>query len=311
MKQKMGLKKGPWTPEEDQKLLSCIRQHGDGSWRSLPAKADIKRGKFSLQEEQTIIQLHALLGNRWSVIASHLPKRTDNEIKNYWNTRLKKRLSSMGIDPLTHKPKTDSSSSGNPKDASNLIHMTQWERTRLEAEARLVRESRRRLVISTSSAPPPPPPPVNNENFCHVTKPPCLDVLKAWQRVVSGLFTFNTTEYNNDLQSPTSTLNFVENILPVSCVGFKNDGFVGNTNDGKCVDSTTDLNVALGCSPENAWWPDIAVELEGYSVDTTTVCNAENFDVGTDYATDFEENNNYWNSMLDLANVSPSGSFFI
>lgn len=44
---------------------------------------------------------------RWSAIASHLPGRTDNEIKNYWNTHLKKRLIQMGIDPMTHQPKTD------------------------------------------------------------------------------------------------------------------------------------------------------------------------------------------------------------
>ncbi|KAH7834129.1 hypothetical protein Vadar_012967 [Vaccinium darrowii] len=81
--QNVGLKKGPWTPEEDHKLSAYIQQYGHGSWRALPAKAglqrcgkscrlwwtnylrpDIKRGKFSLQEEQTIIQLHALLGNR-------------------------------------------------------------------------------------------------------------------------------------------------------------------------------------------------------------------------------------------------------
>nr|KYP64677.1 Myb-related protein Myb4 [Cajanus cajan] len=144
---KVGLKKGPWTPEEDQKLLAYIEQHGHGSWRAFPANAglqrcgkscrlrwtnylrpDIKRGKFSMQEEQTIIQLHALLGNRWSAIATHLPKRTDNEIKNYWNTHLKKRLDKMGIDP--------------------------WESARLEAEARLVRESKLRTSASTLPLPP-------------------------------------------------------------------------------------------------------------------------------------------------------------
>ncbi|XP_062106622.1 transcription factor MYB106-like [Humulus lupulus] len=176
---KVGLKKGPWTPEEDQKLLAYIEEHGHGSWRALPAKAglqrcgkscrlrwtnylrpDIKRGKFSLQEEQTIIQLHALLGNRWSAIATHLPKRTDNEIKNYWNTHLKKRLAKMGIDPVTHKPKNDLlSHDGHSKNAANLSHMAQWESARLEAEARLVRESKLRTATTTT------PTPTNNKNI--------------------------------------------------------------------------------------------------------------------------------------------------
>ncbi|XP_021770845.1 transcription factor MYB106-like [Chenopodium quinoa] len=174
---KLGLKKGPWTPEEDQKLLAYIEEHGHGNWRALPTKAglqrcgkscrlrwtnylrpDIKRGKFSLQEEQTIIQLHALLGNRWSAIATHLPKRTDNEIKNYWNTHLKKRLAKMGIDPVTHKPKNDAllpaangGSGQQSKNAANLSHIAQWESARLEAEARLARQSKLRGTSNTSS----------------------------------------------------------------------------------------------------------------------------------------------------------------
>ncbi|KAJ7570320.1 hypothetical protein O6H91_01G115000 [Diphasiastrum complanatum] len=56
-----------------------------------------------------IIDLHAVIGNRWSRIAAQLPGRTDNEIKNYWNTRIKKRLRQMGIDPNTHQPLTISS----------------------------------------------------------------------------------------------------------------------------------------------------------------------------------------------------------
>ncbi|KAM7254011.1 hypothetical protein ACFE04_031693 [Oxalis oulophora] len=119
----MNLKKGPWTPEEDQKLTDCISRHGHGSWRSVPKLAglnrcgkscrlrwtnylrpDIKRGKFSDEEERMIINLHSVLGNRWSRIASHLPGRTDNEIKNFWNTNIRKKLLQRGIDPQTHKP---------------------------------------------------------------------------------------------------------------------------------------------------------------------------------------------------------------
>lgn len=55
-----------------------------------------------MHEDLTIIRLHAVLGNKWSAIASHLPGRTDNDIKNQWNTKLRKRLLLMGIDPVTH-----------------------------------------------------------------------------------------------------------------------------------------------------------------------------------------------------------------
>ncbi|XP_042068023.1 transcription factor MYB41-like [Salvia splendens] len=123
---KNGLKKGPWTPEEDEKLSRYIHAHGAGNWRNLPKNAglqrcgkscrlrwtnylrpDIKRGRVSFEEEETIIQLHSVLGNKWSAIAARLPGRTDNEIKNYWNTHIRKRLLKMGIDPVTHAPRLD------------------------------------------------------------------------------------------------------------------------------------------------------------------------------------------------------------
>ncbi|KAG6521255.1 myb-related protein Zm1-like [Zingiber officinale] len=109
--EKVGLNKGSWTPEEDLRLIAFINKHGHGNWRALPKLAgllrcgkscrlrwinylrpDIKRGNFSKEEEETIIELHKLLGNKWSRIAACLPGRTDNEIKNVWNTHLKKRL---------------------------------------------------------------------------------------------------------------------------------------------------------------------------------------------------------------------------
>ncbi|OVA02910.1 SANT/Myb domain [Macleaya cordata] len=154
-----GLKKGPWTPEEDQKLIDYIQRHGHGSWRALPKLAglnrcgkscrlrwtnylrpDIKRGKFSDEEEQLIISLHSVLGNKWSQIATHLPGRTDNEIKNYWNTHLKKKLLQMGIDPITHRPRTDLNLLANLPHllaAANICNlMNPWDNAlRLQADA--------------------------------------------------------------------------------------------------------------------------------------------------------------------------------
>ncbi|KAL9325156.1 hypothetical protein ACSQ67_005801 [Phaseolus vulgaris] len=157
------LKRGRWTPEEDKKLLDYVGKHGHRNWRLVPAKAglercgkscrlrwinylkpDIKRGNFSTEEDHTIIQLHALLGNKWSIIAAHLPQRTDNEIKNYWKTNIKKRLIRMGLDPITITHKTIKQNTfeccGDGKDQSkdtiNIRHVAQWERARLEAEAR-------------------------------------------------------------------------------------------------------------------------------------------------------------------------------
>lgn len=65
---------------------------------------DNHQDNFSPQEEELIIKLHATIGSRWTIIAQQLPGRTDNDVKNLWNTKLKKKLSAMGIDPVTHKP---------------------------------------------------------------------------------------------------------------------------------------------------------------------------------------------------------------
>ncbi|XP_043703042.1 transcription factor MYB8-like [Telopea speciosissima] len=119
---KQDTNKGAWSKQEDQKLIDYIRLHGEGCWRSLPQAAgllrcgkscrlrwinylrpDLKRGNFAEDEEDLIIKLHALLGNRWSLIAGRLPGRTDNEVKNYWNSHLRRKLINMGIDPNNHR----------------------------------------------------------------------------------------------------------------------------------------------------------------------------------------------------------------
>ncbi|XP_041016401.1 transcription factor RAX3-like [Juglans microcarpa x Juglans regia] len=109
---KANVKKGPWSPEEDDKLKSYIEKNGTGgNWIALPQKIGLKRcgkscrlrwlnylrpnikhGGFSEEEEKIICSLFISIGSRWSIIAAQLPGRTDNDIKNYWNTRLKKKL---------------------------------------------------------------------------------------------------------------------------------------------------------------------------------------------------------------------------
>ncbi|KAG6522169.1 hypothetical protein ZIOFF_019306 [Zingiber officinale] len=187
----MGLKKGPWTPEEDRLLISYVEKHGHENWRALPKQAanaffwhdsisvsvgllrcgkscrlrwtnylrpGIKRGNYTMEEEETIINLHETLGNRtniawqtkevldsrrWSEIASKLPGRTDNEIKNVWHTHLKKRIKptqtvqdsprkcqidtpkfgskAKAIDrKATRKPKLDCPSHGPPSPSQSL-----------------------------------------------------------------------------------------------------------------------------------------------------------------------------------------------
>ncbi|GER54810.1 myb domain protein 17 [Striga asiatica] len=158
-----GLKKGAWTAEEDKILVDFITKNGHGTWRNLPKLAgllrcgkscrlrwtnylrpDIKRGPFTPEEENTIIQLHESLvskhyfschvslyySSRWAAIASHLQGRTDNDVKNFWNSHLRKRFSNRALDP---KPKPNS----NPNSPVTR-HMAQWESIRLEAESRLL-----------------------------------------------------------------------------------------------------------------------------------------------------------------------------
>ncbi|KAK4795679.1 hypothetical protein SAY86_028005 [Trapa natans] len=104
------LKKGPWTSTEDAILIDYVKKHGEGNWNSVQKNSgltrcgkscrlrwanhlrpNLKKGAFSVEEERLIHELHAKMGNKWARMAALLPGRTDNEIKNYWNTRIKRR----------------------------------------------------------------------------------------------------------------------------------------------------------------------------------------------------------------------------
>lgn len=231
---------------------------------------------------------------RWSAIATHLPKRTDNEIKNYWNTHLKKRLAKSGIDPVTHKPKTDagilSNDGQSKKKSTNLSHMAQWESARLEAEARMVRQSK------LSSASPNDWLGSQAPNFSLValatlinavspSKPPrCLDVLKDWKvgwdkPIGGGGGGGSMSRLGGDLESPRSKISFSGNAprFPTTAIGSCEDEIVKEEGEEelKCLigNSTLlpDFNVGMENNPmafasgvhektilpmEDAWTPE-------------------------------------------------------
>ncbi|XP_077218509.1 transcription factor MYB108-like [Tasmannia lanceolata] len=120
--EEMDLRRGPWTMEEDIILVNYIANHGEGRWNSLARCAglkrtgkscrlrwlnylrpDVRRGNITPEEQLLILELHSRWGNRWSKIAQHLPGRTDNEIKNYWRTRVQKHAKQLQCDVNSKK----------------------------------------------------------------------------------------------------------------------------------------------------------------------------------------------------------------
>uniref|UniRef100_F6HSK4 Uncharacterized protein n=1 Tax=Vitis vinifera TaxID=29760 RepID=F6HSK4_VITVI len=134
MEGSLGLRKGAWTSEEDHLLRKCVEKYGEGKWHQVPFRAglnrcrkscrlrwlnylkpDIKRGKFTADEVDLMMRLHKLLGNRqaqWALIAGRLPGRTSNDVKNYWNTHLRKKMvkdeveETVKINAIRPRPRT-------------------------------------------------------------------------------------------------------------------------------------------------------------------------------------------------------------
>ncbi|XP_065859212.1 transcription factor DUO1-like [Euphorbia lathyris] len=104
------VRKGPWKAEEDEVLINHVKKHGARDWSSIRSKGLLKRTgkscrlrwvnklrpnlkngcKFTAEEERVVIELQSQIGNKWAKIATYLPGRTDNDVKNFWSSRQKR-----------------------------------------------------------------------------------------------------------------------------------------------------------------------------------------------------------------------------
>ncbi|CAK8566656.1 unnamed protein product [Lathyrus sativus] len=258
---KVGLKKGPWTVEEDKKLINFILTNGQCCWRAVPKLAgllrcgkscrlrwtnylrpDLKRGLLSEYEEKMVIDLHAQLGNRWSKIASHLPGRTDNEIKNHWNTHIKKKLKKMGIDPVTHKvlftneiDQTQTKSEQHQQESSSIEHDTNV----VESENDKNKEPQKPETSFDSST-------ITEEHDQIMT--PFFDSLELMNEflieevpiVTNVPSSSSTTTITTTSSSSTSSSNFLEDLLlPDFDWSHDNNNIENSDNDNN------DINMAL------------------------------------------------------------------
>ncbi|CAN1224375.1 MYB-like transcription factor EOBII [Linum grandiflorum] len=178
------VRKGPWTMEEDLILINYIANHGEGVWNSLAKAAglkrtgkscrlrwlnylrpDVRRGNITPDEQLLIMDLHSKWGNRWSKIAKHLPGRTDNEIKNYWRTRIQKHLkqadhhhhqqqqrfpSGIGLDQMTN---------------NNTNQQVSADTMEIDYSPPASHHMAAASGSSSNMQPPPPPPPESTEGY--------------------------------------------------------------------------------------------------------------------------------------------------
>ncbi|XP_047951063.1 transcription factor MYB101-like [Salvia hispanica] len=225
------LKKGPWTAAEDLVLVEYVKKHGEGNWNAVQRNSgllrcgkscrlrwanhlrpNLKKGAFSPEEEGLIVELHSQMGNKWARMASQIPGRTDNEIKNYWNTRLKRRLKAgLPIYPFEHRPQ---------QFEEEERHNPPPQTTNPSLSSLLAVSHRHSPSPLLAFAPPPPPPLMINSSPNHHHRQ-----LKLYHDSNSGGLTMSVDASNPTMASSTFINPGLLNQLPM--IGFDPANSVG------------------------------------------------------------------------------------
>ncbi|RDX95095.1 Transcription factor MYB14, partial [Mucuna pruriens] len=165
-------------------------------------RPDIKRGNFSSEEEEIIIKMHELLGNRWSAIAAKLPGRTDNEIKNVWHTHLKKRLVMNNSDAKrVSKPKIKRSDSN----SSTLTTTSSSACTTSSSDLSSFSEGTKHMMMDNNN--------IKSEDIEseETTVPPIDESFWSVDEESSTMVPSNSWTISNELSPPQWQFNSVEN----------------------------------------------------------------------------------------------------
>ncbi|KAE9590363.1 hypothetical protein Lal_00028082 [Lupinus albus] len=288
---KEGVKKGPWTPEEDIILVSYIQEHGPGNWRAVPTntglsrcskscrlrwanylRPGIKRGNFTEQEEKMIIHLQALLGNRWAAIASYLPQRTDNDIKNYWNTYLKKRLKKLEIG-------TEGGSLGNNvyNSSSKPIPRGQWER-RLQTDIHMAKKALSEALSPNNILSLPEEndsnlyndigsiKQTNTSSVCYASSADNIArLLKGWMKNPPN----KASSKSNSIVSNQNSFNNLVGIESGSSEGTPSGGAKGSVDLSETFESLFGYNDSLDYSSNSEFSPSLSPEASTFFQDET------------------------------------------